>query len=129
MAATAAATLTLMAAHRQTRVLTVGPHQLVQEGLAALINRQEDMTVVASASTAADALDAIRRHRPDVVTLDLLLPDMTGEKLARRVLAEFPWTRIVAITSAEGHVQARRALDAVFTGTCRRRFPDPKCCA
>lgn len=118
----AAATMTfsampvLRATRRQIRVLTVDEHQLVQEGLAAMINREEDMTVVATASSGEEAIDHVRRHRPDVVTLDLLLPDMPGEDLARRILAEFPHTRIVAITSAQGHMQARRALDAGVRG-------------
>jgi DNA-binding NarL/FixJ family response regulator len=90
----------------------VDGNQLVQEGLASTINREEDMTVVATASSGAEAIDDVRRYRPDVVTLDLVLPDMPGEDLARRILAEFPRTRIVAITSAQGHMRARRALDA-----------------
>ena len=118
--ASAAAAITFLPALRMVprpiRVLTVDGHQLVQEGLAAMINREEDMTVVATASTGEEALDDVRRYRPDVVTLDLLLPDMPGEDLARRILAEFPRTRIVAITSAQGHMQARRALDAGVHG-------------
>ncbi|HXB71098.1 MAG TPA: response regulator transcription factor [Candidatus Acidoferrales bacterium] len=108
---------------RPIRVLTVDGHQLVQEGLAAMINREEDMTVVATASTGEEALDDVRRYRPDVVTLDLLLPDMPGEDLARRILAEFPRTRIVAITSAQGHMQARRALDAGVHGYLSKAVP------
>src|SRR6266849_7240905 len=106
----------LRATRRQIRVLTVDEHQLVQEGLAAMINREEDMTVVATASSGEEAIDDVRRYRPDVVTLDLLLPDMPGEDLARRILAEFPRTRIVAITSVQGHMHARRALDAGVHG-------------
>ena len=108
---------------RPIRVLTVDGHQLVQEGLAAMINREEDMTVVATASTGEEALDDVRRYRPDVVTLDLLLPDMPGEDLARRILAEFPRTRIVAITSAQGHMEARRALDAGVHGYLSKAVP------
>src|SRR6266567_4889460 len=108
---------------RPIRVLTVDGHQLVQEGLAAMINREEDMTVVATASTGEEALDDVRRYRPDVVTLDLLLPDMPGEVLARRILAEFPRTRIVAITSAQGHMEARRALDAGVHGYLSKAVP------
>jgi len=74
---------------------------VVQEGLAALIDREEDMTVVAAASSGEEAMSAVRRYRPDVVTLDLLLPDMPGQHLARRILAESPDTGIVAITSAQ----------------------------
>ena len=104
----------------QIRVLAVDAHPLVQEGLAAVINREEDMAVVATASSGAEALDAVRRYRPDVVTLDLLLPDVPGEELARQILAEFPQTRIVAITSVDGHVHARRALDAGVHGYLTR---------
>jgi DNA-binding NarL/FixJ family response regulator len=108
---------------RRIRVLTVDGHQLVQEGLAAMINREEDMTVVATASNGEEALDDVRRSRPDVVTLDLLLPDMPGEELARRILAEFPRTRIVAITSAQGPMYARRALDAGVHGYLSKALP------
>jgi DNA-binding NarL/FixJ family response regulator len=108
---------------RLIRVLTVDSNQLVQEGLAAMIDREGDMTVVATASTGEEALDDVRQQRPDVVTLDLALPDMPGEELARRILAEFPRTRIVAITSAQGHVQARRALDAGVHGYLSKAAP------
>src|SRR6185503_14850197 len=108
---------------RRISVLTVDGHQLVQEGLAALIDREEDMTVVATASSGEDAMNDVRRYRPDVVTLDLLLPDMPGEQLARRILTEFPETRIVAITSAQGRAEARRALDAGVHGYLSKAAP------
>jgi len=108
---------------RRIRILTVDSQQLVQEGLAATINREQDMTVVATASTGQEALDDVRRHRPDVVTLDLSLPDMRGETLAKRILWEFPQTRIVVITSAHGHTQARRALDAGIHGYLSKATP------
>jgi DNA-binding NarL/FixJ family response regulator len=108
---------------RRIRVLTVDGHQLVQEGLAAMIDREEDMTVVAMASSGGEGLHDVRRYRPDVVTLDLLLRDMPGEDLARQILAEFPQTRIVVITSAEGHVRARRALDAGVHGYLSKSLP------
>src|SRR5260370_19287242 len=125
MACAAAITVraALRVAPRPIRVVTVDGHQLVQEGLAAMINREEDMTVVATASTGAEALNDVRRYRPDVVTLDLLLPDIPGEGLARRILAEFPRTRVVAITSAQGHVHARRALDAGVHGFMSKAAP------
>ena len=127
MASAAAAAITVRAAlsvvPRPIRVVTVDGHQLVQEGLAAMINREEDMTVVATASSGSEALEDVRRYRPDVVTLDLLLPDMPGEDLARQILAEFPRTRIVAITSAQGHMHARRALDAGVHGYLSKAAP------
>jgi DNA-binding NarL/FixJ family response regulator len=81
------------------------------------------MTVVATASSGEEAMDDVRRYRPDVVTLDLVLPDMPGEELAQRILAEFPRTRIVAITCAQGHMHARRALDAGVHGYLSKAAP------
>ena len=108
---------------RRIRVLTVDSQQLVQEGLAATIDREPDMTVVATASTGEEAFSDVRQYKPDVVTLDLLLPDMPGEELARCILAEFPQIRIVAITSAPSHIDARRALDAGIHGYLSKAAP------
>jgi DNA-binding NarL/FixJ family response regulator len=108
---------------RRISVLTVDGNQLVQEGLAALIDREEDMTVVAAASSGEEAMSAVRRYRPDVVTLDLLLADMPGQHLAQRILAESPEARIVAIASAQGHMEARRALDAGVHGYLSKSAP------
>lgn len=108
---------------RRIRVLTVDSKPLVQEGLAAMINREEDMTVVAVASTGADALHDVRRQRPDVVTIELILPDMPGAQLARQILAEFPQTRVVAITSARSHKHLERALDAGVHGYLSKEAP------
>ena len=107
----------------QIRVISVGAHPLLQEGLAAVINREEDMAVVAAASNTEEALRAVRRYHPDVVTLDLELPDSAGEDLARRILRDFPGTRIVAIISLEGYVPARRAMDAGVHGYVSKAAP------
>ncbi len=110
----------LRAATRQIRILIVDEHLLVQEGLSALIHREEDMTVVATASSGREAMDAVRRHRPDLVTLDLLLPDMPGEELARRNLRghgslRSPPPRVIC-TRGGLWTQAFKAI-------CRRRRP------
>lgn len=126
MASAAAAVMVnsaLRTVPRRIRVLIVDGHQLVQEGLAAMMDRENDMTVVATASSGEEAVSDVRRYRPDVVTLDLLLPDMPGEDLARRILAEFPQTRLVAITSVQGHTYARRALDAGVHGYLSKAVP------
>jgi DNA-binding NarL/FixJ family response regulator len=98
------------------RVLTVDEHPLIREGLAAIINKEPGMVVMAEASTGEEAIESFRNHRPDVVTLDLLLPDMPGETFAHRILAEFPGARIVAITGARGDVHMLRALEAGVKG-------------
>ena len=108
---------------RRIRVLTVGSQRSVQEGLAATIDREPDMTVVATASAGEEALSDVLLYKPDVVTLDLHLPDMPGEELARRILAESPRTRIVAITSTRSQMHARRALDAGIHGYLSKTAP------
>lgn len=106
------------------RILTVDEHPLVREGLAAVINKQSGMAVVAEASTSAEALAAYRKYRPDVVTLDLQLPDISGEELASQILAEFPQARIVVITSARGDVRMMRALKAGVRGFFLKGMPN-----
>src|SRR6266851_3025543 len=98
------------------RVLTVDEHPLIREGLAAIINKEPGMVVIAEASNGEEAIEYFRAWRPDVVTVDLVLPDMTGETLAQRILAEFPGARIVVITGARGDVHILRALEAGVKG-------------
>lgn len=81
------------------------------------------MTVIAAAACGSEALETFRRLRPDVVTLDLLLPDMAGDDLAKRILAEFPGARIVVITSARGDVHMLRALESGVQGYVLKGMP------
>lgn len=62
----------------KVRVLCVDDHAVVRDGIAAIINLQPDMTLVASASTGREALEQYRTARPDVTLMDLRLTDMTG---------------------------------------------------
>jgi two-component system NarL family response regulator len=111
------------------RLLAVDEHSLVREGLAAVLGREPGMTLVAQASNGKEAIDAFRKYRPDVVTLDLSLPDMPGEQFVKELLAEFPDARIVVITSARGDVQMLRIIEAgvqgfVLRGTSNRELLD-----
>lgn len=98
------------------RILTVDEHPLVREGLSALLAHVEGMAVIAQAGSASEGIAACRRYKPDVVTLDLLLPDMPGEEAARQMLVESPGTRVVVITAARGDVRVLRALEAGVHG-------------
>jgi DNA-binding NarL/FixJ family response regulator len=98
------------------RVMTVDHQPLVREGLAAVINQQPDMSLVAGAGSGMQAIHSYREHRPDVAILDLLLPDMPGETVAMQIRAEFPQACIVVLTSARGDVRIGRALAAGVRG-------------
>lgn len=98
------------------RVMTVDDHAILREGLAALIDSQEDMRLVSEASTGQEAIDQHALHNPDVTLVDLALPDMTGVDVINQVRARLPKSRFVVLTTFGGDVQAVRALKAGASG-------------
>jgi DNA-binding NarL/FixJ family response regulator len=114
---------TFSAAQSSIRVLTVDPDPLVREGLATVINKETGMEVVAEAATGSRAIEYFRENRPDVVTLSLLLPDLSGHEVARLILGEFPGARIVVITSVRGDVQLLRILESGVRGLVLKGVP------
>jgi DNA-binding NarL/FixJ family response regulator len=98
------------------RVMCVDDHPVVRDGVAALVNLQPDMTLVASAATAQDAIDQFRRARPDITLMDLELPDMTGFDAIRVIKAQSADARIIVLSSYSGDVDIRQAIDAGARG-------------
>lgn len=96
----------------QIRVFCVDDHPLVHEGIAAVIRNQPDMLLVAEAFSGREASQKFREHHPDVTLLDLRLPDMSGIDALIAIRTEFPEARIVILTTFEGDVDIRRALEA-----------------
>ncbi len=92
------------------RVLTVDDHPLVREGIATLINDQADMQLVAQASTGEEAIRQFREHQPEVVLMDVRLPDMNGIDAMIAIRGDSPEARIIMLTSSEGNVEMQRAL-------------------
>jgi len=98
--------------HARIRVLTVDDHPLLQEGIAAIINSQPDMQLVAQAFSGSEALQTFREHQPDITLMDLRLPDMSGIDTMVAIRAEFPEARIVMLTTFAGDVEIQRAVQA-----------------
>ncbi len=86
-------------AGRQLRLLVVDDHEVVRQGLVALLDRRPNFQVVAQAGTVEEALEQARRHQPDIVIMDVRLPDGSGVEACREIRAELPDTRIVMLTS------------------------------
>jgi DNA-binding NarL/FixJ family response regulator len=97
---------------RPIRVLAVDDHQLFRQGIAALIEDEPDMILVAEAATGRQAVELFRQHRPDVTLMDLQMPDMTGLEAITAIRAEFPEARIIVLTTYAGDAQVVRALQA-----------------
>lgn len=81
------------------RLLVVDDHEVVRQGLAALLDRRPTFQVVAEAGTVEEALAQARRHRPDIIVMDVRLPDGSGVEACREIRAEMPDTRVVMLTS------------------------------
>jgi len=81
------------------RVLVADDHAVVRQGLRTFLELQDDVEVVADVADGARALDAVAEHEPDVVLMDLVLPVVDGVEAIRRIAAERPGTRVIALTS------------------------------
>jgi len=97
-------------------LLIVDDHPIVRTGLAALLERQEDMAVVAEAGDGEEAVDLYRRLRPDLVLMDLRLPRVSGVEATARICAEFREARVLVLTTYEGDEDIFRALEAGARG-------------
>jgi DNA-binding NarL/FixJ family response regulator len=98
------------------RILTVDDHPLLRDGVAALIATQSDITLVAEASTGREAIEQFRKHRPDVVLMDLQMPDLHGIEAMIAIREEFRNARFVVLTTYKGDVQMLRAIRAGARG-------------
>jgi DNA-binding NarL/FixJ family response regulator len=111
------------------QVLSVDDHPLLREGIAAMVNAESDMKLVAEASNGQDAIEKFRLHRPDVTLMDLQMPALSGIESIIGIRSEFPKARIIVLTTYAGDVQVLRALKAgaqgyLLKGNVRRELLD-----
>ena len=98
---------------RPLRVLVVDDHEVVRQGLVALLDRRPGFVVVGEAGTVAESIEAARRHQPDIVVMDVRLPDGSGVEACREIRSELPATRVVMLTS---YPDDEAVLSAIVAG-------------
>jgi two-component system, NarL family, response regulator len=94
------------------RVLVADDHSLLRTGVANIINQEPDLEVVAEAANGAEAVDAFLVHHPDVVLMDLRMPEMEGVEAVRRIRDIDPHARVVVLTTYDADEDIARALQA-----------------
>ena len=97
-------------------ILSVDDHPLLREGIAALVNSESDMKLVAEATNGKEAIEKFRLHRPDVTLMDLQMPALNGIDAIIGIRSEFPNARVIVLTTYAGDVQVLRALKAGARG-------------
>ena len=106
------------------KVAVVDDQALVRRGLALVLNHQPDIEVVAEAGNGVEALDATRRHRPDVVLMDIRMPEMDGLTATGTMLDEADWPlKVIVLTTFDPDEYVFRALQAGASGFLLKDTP------
>ena len=94
------------------RIMLVEDHQVVRQGLAALLSTMDDLAIVGSVGDGLEAIDTYRKVQPDITLIDLQLPKLGGADTIRQIRVEFPQARFIVLTTFDGDEDIYRALQA-----------------
>src|SRR5215831_791654 len=109
-------------------VLIVDDHPVVRDGLKAMLSAEPDIDVVGEAGSGSEALSAIRQLRPSVVVIDLLLPDIVGSEVIRRVCEGSSDSSFIVLTSVAGDEEIYRAIEAGARDIFSKTWPERNWC-
>lgn len=101
-----------MSTRRRIRILMVDDHLVVRMGLRSMIDSQEDMVVVGEAANGNETIQAFRKLLPDIVLMDLRMPNLGGVDATATICREFPAARVIVLTTYDGDENIYRALQA-----------------
>ncbi len=105
-----------MSTEAPIRVLCADDHPLVRKGIASILANETDVALVGEAGSGQEAVDLYKKLKPDVVLMDLRMPQMTGMEATRLIRSEFPDAKIIALTSYDGDQDIYRAIEAGVRG-------------
>jgi DNA-binding NarL/FixJ family response regulator len=97
---------------QKIRILVVDDHPLLRDGITARLADEHDMEVIAEASNGREGIEQFRCHRPDIILMDLQMPDVNGLDAIIAIRRESPEARIIVLTTYTGDIQTVRALHA-----------------
>jgi two-component system, NarL family, response regulator len=112
-----------MAANPKIRVILADDHPVVRDGLAAIVNQQADMQVVAEAGDGEEAIALYEQHLPDVMVLDLRMPKRDGVSVVQNVLERHPKARMLIMTTFDGDEDIFRSLSQGAKGYLLKDAP------
>jgi DNA-binding NarL/FixJ family response regulator len=106
------------------RVLVVDDQALVRGGFTMVLRVHKDIEVVAEAGTGIEAIEAARRHRPDVILMDIRMPELDGLEATSRILAQADWdVRVLILTTFDPDEYVYKALRAGASGFVLKDIP------
>ena len=105
---------------RRTRVLICNEYTLFREGIKALLEKGTSIEIVGEASTAAEAIEQLKRLKPDVVLMDVGTPDLTGFEATRTIKAIDPHVKVLILSVHDDEVLISRCLEAGASGYLRK---------
>jgi len=98
------------------RIVVADDHAVVRRGVRALLESRTDWKVVAEATTGREALEAVKRYRPEIVVMDISLPDLNGLEATRQIVQDSPQTEVLVLTMHHSEELAREVLKAGARG-------------
>ncbi len=101
---------------KRTRILLADDHAVVRQGFKLILSGQADMEIVGEAANGREAVELAQQLRPDVVVMDVAMPELNGIEATRRLIAENPHTRVIALSMHKDSVYVREILRAGARG-------------